>query len=136
MGMTTKASTVNGIPLAEYAAHRDWVWPFLLEIERHDKDGQSAREYEEQIQARDLQVWALGEREGVCLTRVTREAVRLEWVAGKNRNRWQKDLDRALRDWARALGVKRLIVLARPGWASLAKELGYREFQRGYEVRL
>lgn len=126
---------VNGIPASEYGLHRHWIVPHLETIARHDKDGMTAPEYEDGIVNREYQVWALGEQEGICLTRVMRNSVRLEWVAGRNRKKWQKALDDALREWTRALGKKRLIVMARPGWAALAKELGYREFQRGYEVR-
>lgn len=134
--MIIRASTVNGIAEKFYFSNRLWVYPHLEEVARHDKDGMTAEEYERNILDRHYQLWELGERDGICLTRVTRDAVRLEWVAGRDRKKWQGDLDRALRDWARALGKVRVIVLARPGWAKLAEELGYREFQRGYEVRL
>lgn len=136
--MTTKAPTaaVEGVPAADFFEVADIVRPFFARLERHDKDGMTAQEYEAEILDRRLQLWRLGDWEAIAITKVTREAVRLEWVVGKNRNHWQDMLDEELRKWGRAMGKKRLIVLARPGWASLAKRRGFRELQRAYEVGL
>lgn len=138
MGMTTKAftATVDGIPAARLPDVIETVRPFLNRLERHDKDGMTAGEYEAEIFERRMQLWRLGDWEAIALTRITREAVRLEWVVGKNRTVWQDVLDEELRKWGRSLGKKRLIVMARPGWASLAKKRGFRELQRAYEARL
>lgn len=127
---------ITGIPAGQYAEVQERVWPFLERLEKHDKDGMTAAEYEIGIKARDYQLWVLGDWEAICLTRVTRKAVRLEWVVGRNRHKWQNELDDALRQWGRKLGKERLIVLARPGWAKLARERGFREMQRAYEARL
>lgn len=127
---------VRGVPEAEYFNNQRWVLPHLETVARHDKDGQTAAEYEQEILNRCLQLWELGEHDGIALTRVTRDAVRLEWVAGVNRTKWQHQLDEEIRKWGRALGKNRLIIHARPGWAKLASELGYREFQRVYEAKL
>ena len=127
---------VEGIPAAQFDEHAARIRPHLERIERHDKDGVTAAEYEREIWARNLQVWSLGDFEAIAITRVTRDAVRLEWVVGRNRHHWQDQLDTELRIWGKALGKKRFLVLARPGWAALAKKRGFRERQRAYEVRL
>lgn len=127
---------VEGITAQQYPMLRDKIWPHLERLERHDKDGQTAEEYEEKILARDLQVWSLNEFEAIAVTTVSRDAVRLEWVVGRNRHNWQEDLDKALRSWATHLGKKRILVTARPGWASFAKKTGYREAYRTYEAKL
>lgn len=124
---------IVGVPAAEYAARDQEFRPFLERIERHDKDGITADEYSQLILNRDYQLWDLS-GEAIALTKVTWNAVRLEWVVGKNRHKWQEDLDDVLRQWGRSLGKKRLIVLARPGWAKLADKLGYKEIQRAYEA--
>lgn len=127
---------IRGVPAIEYPEVREMVWPHLLRIERHDKDGMTAGEYEQGILSRDYQLWSLNDFEAICLSKLTRKAVRLEWVVGHNRHKWQNELDSELRQWGRALGKERLIVMARPGWAKLAKERGFREMQRAYEARL
>lgn len=127
---------IEGIPAARFNDVADFVRPLLKRIERHDKDGETAEEYEARILSKGLQLWRLGDWEAIALTCVTREAIRLEWVVGKNRHSWQNVLDNELRRWGRALGKKRLIVMARPGWAKLAKERGFKELQRTYEAKL
>lgn len=127
---------VEGIPAAILPDVLHIVRPFLQRLERHDKDGKTWPEYEAQILNREAQLWRLGDWEAIAITKVTREAVRLEWVVGKNRRIWQDALDEVLRDWGRTLGKKRLIVLARPGWAALAKKRGFKELQRAYEAKL
>ena len=127
---------IRGIPASDYPAVEAKVWPFLARIQRHDKDGITAQDYHQMIVNRERQLWVLGDWEAIALTLITPEAVRLEWVVGKNRHKWQDVLDDELRKWGKALGKKRLLVMARPGWAKLAKERGYREMQRAFEVKL
>lgn len=127
---------VDGIPAADFDLHAETIRPFLERLAGHDKDGMTAAEYEAEIRDRTYQIWRLGDWEAIALTQLTREAVRLIWVVGRNRAMWQDKLDEELRAWGRALGKKRMIVSARPGWAKLAKERGFKELQRVYEAKL
>lgn len=127
---------IKGIPADQYQSVAEKVEPLLDRLATHDKDGMTAEEYKGEIIDRNLQLWVLGDFEAIAITKITREAVRLEWVVGRNRHKWQDLLDVELRRWGRSLGKKRFLVLARPGWARLAKKRGFREIQRAYEVTL
>lgn len=127
---------VEGILIAELPQFAGQIRAHLNRIARHDKYEKTAAEYEAEIMAGKIQVWSLSNFEAMALTSVQRSCVKLEWVVGHNRHKWQEALDAELRAWANHLGKPRLIVNARPGWARLAKKLGYREMQRVYEVAL
>ena len=126
---------IRGVLAAEFESRQSEFMPHLERAARHDRFGETAEEIADGILSRRYQLWELGEY-GIALTIVHRDAVQLLWAVGRDRHEWQDHLDNALRQWAQALGKPRLIVIARPGWAKLAKSLGYKEVQRTYEVRL
>lgn len=68
----------------------------------------------------------------VMMTRVDPENVFVDAVTGRERERWIADFEAHMTEWARATGRKRVIALARPGWAREARELGYREAHREF----
>ena len=127
---------IRGIPAADYARHRSLIWPFLQGFAGRDLDGVTAEEMEAEILARECQVWAIKDFQALCITRVTRDAVRIERCAGIRRHEWQEELGAELKAWARALGKKRIVSLARPGWAGTAKKHGYREAHREFVLEV
>ena len=72
------------IPADQYAEHRDSIRPLLERFEERDLDGTTADDLEREILAREAQLWVVGQFAGICLTRVTRESVRLDRYAGDN----------------------------------------------------
>lgn len=121
---------VNGIPAAEYAAVRDKVLPFLEGFAARSFGRSTVASLEGDILAREMQVWAIGDFQAVCLTSVGPDSVNIHFCAGIRRHEWQEDLDNEIQAWARALGKKRVIATVRPGWAKWGKQRGYREAHR------
>lgn len=68
----------------------------------------------------------------VMMTHVDQENVFVDAVTGRERERWIADFEAHMSEWAKATGRKRVIALARPGWAREARELGYREAHREF----
>lgn len=82
---------------------------------------------------RQLYVAAIeGEILGVAMTGLSPEAVHVDAVTGRHRALWIAELEAHMTEWAKATGRKRVIALARPGWAPEAKALGYREAHREF----
>lgn len=127
---------IVGIPRHEFPAARDRLRPFLEDFARHNPDGVTAEMYELGVLQGQWQVWSINDFQAVCLTCLAPEAVRVHGCAGEARNEWQDALDDHLRDWAQALGKKRIVGLVRPGWARWAKTKGYRETHRELVLEL
>ncbi|MEL6361725.1 MAG: hypothetical protein AAFR21_11625 [Pseudomonadota bacterium] len=121
---------IEGIEARNYQEYRHLIWPFLENFASRDLDGMTAEEIEYEILDRRTQVWNINNFQAVALTRVTRDAVRLERCAGIRRHEWQNEMVDALENWARALGKKRFIGTIRQGWWPFAKERGYKEKHR------
>lgn len=117
---------IEGILSTEFFRVRDQVRPFLESIAKRDLDGTTVEEMEMEFLNKTNQLWVINNFQAICVTRVTREAVRVEAATGVNRRAWQGELDDHLREWAKALGKKRVVGLVRPGWYKWAKTQGYR----------
>jgi hypothetical protein len=76
------------------------------------------------------QAWVCGDYQAVILTSVHPDAVKIDFCAGSRRQEWQQDVDETVCAWARELGKRWVISLARPGWTAYARERGYRETHR------
>ena len=117
---------IRGILSTDFMSVREKVRPFIENIASRDLDGTTADEIEKDILQRNSQLWVINDFQAICLTHVTREAVRVEAAVGTNRRAWQSELDEHLREWAKRLGKKRVVGLVRPGWYKWAKTQGYR----------
>lgn len=82
------------------------------------------------------QAWVVNDWQGLVLTDVTRLAVRITHGAGRNRNEWIDEFHAHIREWAKHLGKKRIISLARVGWSKDAKARGFRETHREFVMEL
>lgn len=111
---------------ADFYRVKDKVRGYLENIASRDLNGVTADEIEMDIMNRKSQLWVINDFQAICLTTVTRDAVRVEAAVGSQRRKWQAELDDHLKEWARALGKKRVIGLVRPGWYKWAKTQGYR----------
>lgn len=127
---------IYSVPVEDYPALAPRIWPFLKGFEDRDLDGATARDMEEEILARRVQVWVIGDFKALALTRVTRDAVRIDRCAGKDRGEWQGALLDMMKGWASDLGKRRVISLMRPGWSGFAKQVGARERHREYTLEL
>lgn len=117
---------ITGIPSKHFPDVRSRVRPFIENIASRDLDGTLPEEIEAEIESATRQLWVINDFQAICLTRVTREAVRIEAATGTRRKEWQEELDEKMVEWARALGKKRVVGLVRPGWYKWAKTRGYR----------
>lgn len=133
---TTRAPTVRGVQSADFWTVADRVWPFLENFASRDVDGISAEEIATSIASAQRQLWVIGDFQAVCITAVTKDAVRIQMCAGVRRNEWQQAVDEAIRAWALALGKKRIVAMARPGWARFGKTQGYKERHRQMVLEL
>lgn len=121
---------IRGIPAAVYPEYRDRILPFLENFAKRDPCGTTVEELEAGIRSMDMQVWSINDFQAVCMTSVTNEAVRIDRCAGIRRHEWQAELDDELREWARAIGKKRIVAVVRPGWSKWGRTRGYREAHR------
>jgi hypothetical protein len=128
--MTTRASTVKGVPQSDIPAAMPHIRPFLENFAKRDLDGATAEDYEAEVLRGAYQVWNINDWQACALTRLTTEAVRITHCAGVDRRAWQESLEDTVKEWGRALGRKRVIGTVRPGWAKFAKKRGYREAHR------
>ena len=122
---------IRGIPAGDYTDDvRERVRPFLENFAKRDLDGTTVEDFELDILNQDMQLWIINDYQAVVMTRVTRNAVRIERCAGIRRHEWQDEIDSEMEAWGRALGKKYIIGTVRPGWYPYAKTKGYREAHR------
>jgi hypothetical protein len=123
---------IEGIPADDYMRFRSNILPFLMNFAERSFTGGGAAGLESDILSRTRQVWKIGDWQALALTTVEPDAVVITHCAGSNREDWQEALDAEIETWARALGKSRIAAHTRPGWAKLAKTLGYRETHRTF----
>lgn len=111
-------------------ADRDRLRPFFENFAAREHDHTIAAEYEADLLSGLRQAWVINDFQAVCLTKLTTDCVRITHCAGLRRHDWQEELDDVLRQWARALGKKRIVALVRPGWAKFGRSRGYKEAHR------
>ena len=129
---------IHGVPADQVES---W-WPVLvpyLEGFAERSDGRvTTQSLVDDIRARARQVWVAGGVDGVvmvALTRVGAEpsgdlSVYIDHCAGERSEEWREAYDEAIRQWAAAMGARRIFSMARPGWSKWAKTRGYRELHR------
>lgn len=121
---------ISGVAAGQLSIARARAWPFIEHFAGRDLDGMTAAELWKDLEAKLSQLWIIGDFQAVAITRVTREAVRIERCAGVRRKEWQEHFDEEIKAWAKALGKRRVIGTVRPGWAGFGKSRGYREKHR------
>lgn len=129
---------VHGVPADAVA---DW-WPILLPFfegfEARSDGRVSVHSLVADVRERDRQVWIAGDERGVAMVALTRVLVQadgtttiaIDHCAGERMEEWRELFDDEMRAWAAALGARRIVSLARPGWSKWAKTRGYRETHR------
>lgn len=117
---------IEGVALGDFDKVRDSVRGYLEGVAARDLDGATVDDIERDIITGRSQLWLINEGQAICLTCITKEAVRVEAAVGSKRREWQEELDDHLKNWAKALGKKRVVGLVRPGWYKWAKTQGYR----------
>lgn len=117
---------INGVTSWVYPSMRDRVIPFLENFAKRSHGRWTVEQLETDIMSKRKQCWSIKDFQAVCLTSLGREEVNIEACAGTRRHEWQDALDAELREWARALGKKRVIAKVRPGWSKFGKKQGYK----------
>lgn len=112
---------------SDVPAYADRLAPFLLNFAEKSHARTTAMQLLDQILDEHMQVYVVDEFRAVCLTTVHPEHIEINCCAGEGRTDWQDDLEAHIAEWAEATGKKRVIMIARPGWAKWAKTRGYRQ---------
>lgn len=121
---------IAGIPARDYIANKARILPFLQGFVDRSSGKWTLFDVERDILESNRQVWSINDFQALGMTSVGPETVHIDACAGVRRHEWQEEFDEVIRDWARALGKKRIIANVRPGWARWGKTRGYREAHR------
>lgn len=127
---------INGVLASQYPEYRDRILPFLRNFCARDKDGVSVDDLEADILRQERQVWCINNFQALALTYIVPDAVRISHCGGVRRKEWQVELENDMKEWAKALGKKRVITLARPGWAPHFKARGCKELHREFMLEI
>lgn len=114
-----------GIHSSDIPEHAERLAPFLMNFAEKSHSRTTAVQLLDAIMAKDMQVYVAGDFKAVCLTSVHPEHVEINCCSGENRTEWQDKLEFHIAEWARFLGKKRVIMIARPGWQKWARGKGY-----------
>lgn len=64
------------------------------------------------------------------------ESVHIVACSGSDRKAWQGEVVDYMMAWAKALGKKYVISMARPGWSKFFKPRGFKEIHREYLIEV
>lgn len=115
-----------GVQSADIPAYAGRLAPFLINFAEKSHARTTAVQLLDALMAKDMQAWVCGDFDAVCLTSVHPEHVEINCCAGEERTAWQDDLEAEIAEWAKFLGKKRVIMIARPGWQKWARSKGYK----------
>lgn len=114
-----------GIHPSDIPEYAERLAPFLMNFAEKSHSRTTAVQLLDAIMARGMQVYVADDFKAVCLTSVHPDHVEINCCAGEDRTEWQDDLEAHIAEWARFLGKKRVIMIARPGWQKWARGKSY-----------
>ena len=114
-----------GVHSSDVPGYAERLAPFLMNFAEKSHARTTAVQLLDAIMARDMQVYVADDFKAVCLTSVHPDHVEINCCAGEDRTEWQDELEEHIAEWARFLGKKRVIMIARPGWQKWARGKGY-----------
>lgn len=128
---------IVGVPAEQFA---QW-WPMIMERFEDFADRSDGRVtvpgLVDEVMARRVQVYVWWTGEGVEMCAVTRlcqhpggDAIHIEHCGGVGAEKWKAAFLEHVEDWAKAIGARRIIAHARPGWSKWMKTRNYREAHR------
>lgn len=115
-----------GIQSADIPAYAERLAPFLINFAERSHNRATAIQFLDELLVADAQAWVCDDFKAVCLTSVHPEHVEINCCSGEDRAEWQDDLEAEIAAWAKHLGKKRVIMIARPGWQKWARGKGYK----------
>lgn len=121
---------IQGVPPAQFDDLWPRVRPFFENFASREYDATAPEEYAEDVKAARRQLWVVNDFQAVCLTYLSSDCVWITHCAGLRRHEWQNEVVDHLQDWARALGKRKVVAQARPGWSKLLRTRGYKEAHR------
>lgn len=133
---------IRGLSADEIARARNALAPFFANFEKRSEGETFADELMEDCRKGIRQCWlAVDDAEiyAVTLTEVLENpmgTVVIGFCTGVKRELWWELMLDEIEAWASHRGARRLRVVARPGWAPVLKERGYRETHRVLEVEI
>ena len=127
---------IIGIPSVQIPDEWERIRPFLQNFASRSHGRMTVDSLLFDLQQRQRQVWRVDDYKALFLTSIFPDSVHIDALAGKNRKDWQDDVLEAMEQWARALGKRYVISMARPGWHKLFKGKGYREVHREYMIEV
>lgn len=123
---------ITGIPSVQIPNEWERIRPFLENFAMRSHCRWTVDNLLMDLQNRQRQVWKVNDYQALFLTSIYPDSVHIDALSGKNRKDWQDDVLEAMEHWARALGKRHVISMARPGWHKFFKGKGYREIHREY----
>ena len=114
-----------GILSSDIPEYAERLAPFLMNFAEKSHSRTTAVQLLDAIMAKDMQVYVADDFKAVCLTSVHPDHIEINCCAGEDRTEWQDELEAHIAEWARFMGKKRVIIIARPGWQKWARGKGY-----------
>ena len=114
-----------GIHSSDIPEYAERLAPFLMNFAEKSHSRTTAVQLLDAIMAKDMQVYVADDFKAVCLTSVNTEQNEINCCAGEDRTEWQDELEAHIAEWARFMGKKRVIMIARPGWQKWARGKSY-----------
>ena len=114
-----------GIHSSDIPGYAERLAPFLMNFAEKSYSRTTAVQLLDAIMAKDMQVYVADNFKAVCLTSVHPDHIEINCCAGEDRTEWQDELEAHIAEWARFLGKKRVIMIARPGWQKWARGKSY-----------
>ena len=114
-----------GIHSSDIPEYAERPAPFQMNFAEKSHSRTTAAQLLDAIMAKDMQVYVADDFKAVCLTSVHPDHVEINCCAGEDRTEWQDELEAHIAEWARFLGKKRVIMIARPGWQKWARGKSY-----------
>ena len=127
---------IVGIPSNCIANEWPKLKPFFENFAKRSHGRWTAEGILDDVLNQRQQVFCVNNYQALVLTSVQKDSVNIDACAGAKRREWQDDVVDHMEEWAKALGKKYVISMARPGWSRFFKPRGFKEIHREFAIEV
>lgn len=127
---------IVGIPSHQIEAEWENIRPFFENFEKRSHGRWTVESLLRNVLSCQNQVFSVNNYQALVLTSVMPESVNIDACSGSGRKEWQDEVVDHITEWAKVLGKKYVISMARPGWSKFFVPKGFKEIHREYLIEV
>ena len=123
---------IFGIPAEQIESEWYKIEPFFENFAKRSHGRWTKKSLLHGVLNRQHQVFVVNNYQALVITSIWGDSVNIDACAGQGRKEWQDEVIDHMIEWAKVLGKKYVISMARPGWSKLFVPKGFKEIHREF----